>query len=158
MVDNTMTAPRQSRMHSKNFGQEEFKFRTWSAVLEETQTLEDALNPRFWIDQASQLMGFDKTNVMGRGDTIIVRKHDMTERWVLQVVEIGTGFIKAVLIAEGGLKDPVLPEASPLEWKWNAGRKAYDVIRKDGFVLSSGHQTKDAAKAWIMDHTKAMAA
>lgn len=150
--------PRISRMHGKNFGQAAFRYNEWSADLDENQTLEDALQPRFWVDQASTLMGFDKVNPKGRGDLIHIRKLDTGLYAKLLVVEIGAGYVKTVVVERAEAPSVALPEASPLEWKWNAGRKAFDVIRKDGFVLSSGHQTKAAAKAWIDDHTKAMAA
>lgn len=151
-------APRQSRMHGKNFGQAAFRYNEWSADLDEHQTLEEVLLPRFWVDQAALLMGFDKGNPKGRGDLIHIRKLDTGLYAKLLVVEIGTGYVKTVVVEKAEAPTVVLPDASPLEWKWNAGRKAFDVVRKDGFVLSTGHQTKAAAKDWIDTHTKAMAA
>lgn len=155
-----MTEPtaRMSRMSGKNFGQAAFRYNEWSADLDENQTLEDVMNPRFWVDQAALLMGFDKANPKGRGDIIHVRKLDASLYCKLFVIEIGVGYIKAIPIEGAQAKAPELAEDAPLNWKWNASRKAFDVVRKDGFVLSSGHQTKAAAKEWIDQHSKAMAA
>lgn len=148
-----------ARMLTKNFGVSSYRYNRWSADLDETQTLEDALQPRFWIDQSALLMGHDKANPKGRGDIIEVRKPDTGLYAELLVMEIGIGFIKVQLIARAEGKDPPIPENSPLTPKWNPGKRAHDVIRKDtNQVMASGFQSKEAAAQWIVDHLKAMAA
>lgn len=156
-----MTEPtaRMSRMMGKNFGAATYRYNQWDADLDEEQTIEDALNPRFWVDQAAVMMGHDKTNPKGRGDLIHLRKMDTGLYAKLLVTEIGAGYIKVIVVEGAQPKEPALPASSPLTTKWNAGRKVHEVIRDaDKVVLSTGFQTKQAAIDWITDHTAKMAA
>lgn len=159
IVPTAPAPPRMSRMSTKNFAGAAFRYNEWAADLDENQEMDDVFNPRFWVDQAATLMGFDKTQPKGLMDIIHVRKRDAMQYAKLMVVEIGAGYIKTVLIEAAAARPVTLPETSALAIKWNPARKAHDVIRRaDNVVLSGGYQTKDAAKAWIDQHTKAMAA
>jgi hypothetical protein len=156
-----MTEPtaRMSRMTGKNFGPATYRYNQWDADLDENQTIEDALNPRFWVDQAGTLMGHDKGNPKGRGDLIHLRKMDTGMYVKLLVTEIGPGYVKVIVVEGAQPKEPEMPESSPLTTKWNVGRRVHEVVRKiDGGVLSTGHQTKQGAIDWITEHTKQMAA
>lgn len=134
-------------------------FNRWSAVLTEQQTLEDAMDPTFWADHVAKIMGFDKTNPLGRGNIIEVRKLDTGLYAELLIVEIGIGFVRTVLVRSAEPETVDIPESSPLAARWNAGAKSFDVIRKaDSQIMRAGFQTKASAAAWIADHVKAMAA
>lgn len=149
---------RPQRLLNNAFGVESFKFNRWSAVLTETQTLDDALRPEFFAEQSSTIMGHNPGAPSGRGDIIIVRKPDTNGYWELHIDEIGKGFIKTTLKADVKREPVEIPEGG-LTTKWNVGRLCHEVIRKDtGAVMFTGFQTKPAAVQWITDHLKAMAA
>lgn len=151
-------APRQ-RMLTKHFGLAEMKFRRWSAELTEAQSLDDAMNPTFWVEQASQLMGHDKANPKGRGDIIEVRKLDTGLYAELLVTEISPAFVRVELVRKAEPVIATIPDDCPLSTRWNVGNRTHEVIRRgDGAVMARGHQTKASAAAWIADHLKAMAA
>jgi hypothetical protein len=106
--------------------------------------------PTFWAAQAEKIMGHDKLKPKGRGDIIEVRKPDSGLYAELLVTEIGTGFIKTVLVRSAEPPAVEVPEGRPLATKWNAGTKMHDVVRKtDNQVMRAGFQTKAAAAAWI---------
>ena len=156
-----MTEPTkiQQKMLDKDFGVASFKFNRWSAELGELQTIDDALQPRFWAGQADKIMGHDKTKPKGRGDIIEVRQHSTGLYAELLVTEVGTGFIKTILLRQGQPKDVTIPEGSPLTTRWNVGKRCHEVIRvSDKLLMASDFQTKASAAAWIGDHMKAMAA
>lgn len=148
------------RARTGNFGPSGFKFTVWSYELQETDTQEDTLDPRFWRDVAAAVMGVDKINPNGRGNEIRCWKPDTSHLFYLVIVEIGPGYIKTKLIRDAGAEAvKPLPENSPLSVKWNPGKKSHDVIRAgDNTVLKAGFQTKQAAAEWIADHLKSMAA
>lgn len=147
------------RLQSKNFGVASFKFNRWSAELEESQTLDDALRPEFWAEQSSVLMGHDPAKPSGRGDIIEIRQLNTGLFVELIVREIGKGYVKCEVLRRQEPEAVAVPDSSPLGTKWNPGTKTFAVIRKDnGAVMSSGHQTKPAALEWIANHLKAMAA
>lgn len=151
--------PARRQAFAKEFALESFRFNTWSAELDETQTLADALDPRFWAHQAAKIMGQDKSNPRGRGDLIIVRKADTSLYAKLLVVEVGAGFIKVELVEKAEPAVVELADKSPLATRWNAGKKSHDVIRaSDKAVMAGGFQTKASAAKWIEDHIAAMAA
>ena len=154
-----MAEPTKRRASMRNFGLTSFKFNRWSVELPEEHELEHALEPSFWVDIASQVMGHDKANPKGRGDVIEVRKLDTGLYAELIITEVGNGFLKVRQL----LRDqPVIPEIAedcPLKTKWNVGKRMHDVIRAaDGQVMASGFQSKDKAIAWIEDHLRKMAA
>lgn len=151
--------PIKRRMLSKSFGVASFKFNRWSAELDETQSLEDALEERFWSDQSAQIMGHDKTNPKGRGDIIEIRKLDTGLFAELLVTAIGAGFVRVSLLRKQEPAAVAIPEGVPFTTKWNVGRRGHEVIRKgDNAVMAGPFQTKDEAAAWIVTHMKAMAA
>lgn len=150
--------PIKQRMNAKNFGLNigGFKRNRWFAELEEKQTLDDALDPTFWVAQADEIM---RPAHKGLGDIIEIHKPDTGLYAELKVSETGKGFVKAVVVREAKPEEVVLPENSALTTKWNVGARSHDVIRAaDKQVLASGFQTKAAAAVWIADHLKKMAA
>jgi len=155
MADNS---PKRRLMDSR-FAVASFRYNRWSADLDETQTLEDALEPSFWSSAVDKIMGHDKLNPKGIGDIIEVRKRDTALFAELMVLEVGPGFIKVDLIRK--YEPPAVPviEDAPFTTKWNVGRRAHEVIRKgDHQVMASGFQSKDGAAAWIAKHMTAIAA
>ena len=152
------TIPIARKLLNKNFGVETFKFNRWSAELDETQTLDDAMRPEFFAEQAALLMGHTLNTPKGVGDIIVVRKLDTGDYWELIVREIGKGYIKTQLIAECKPVAVAVPEGA-LTTKWNVGKLQHEVIRKDNkTVMASGFQTKEKAAQWIAEHLRAMAA
>ena len=148
-----------ARALDRSFGLVEFKFRRWSVELEENQTLDDTLDPKFWTNQAAKIMGHTENDPKGRGDIIEVRKMDSGLYAELFVTEVGKGFIKVVLVRAAEAPKVDVPEGSPLTTKWNVGKRSHDVVRvSDNQVMATGFQTKPSAVSWINDHMKAMAA
>lgn len=147
------------RLRSSSFGIATFKSNTWRAILDETQTLDDAMDPTFWVDQAGAIMGHDVANPGGRGDLIQIWKADTSQFLEVIVTAIGKGFVKVAALRAYEPKDVAEPVTSPLTTKWNVGKRAHDVVRKaDNTVMQGGFQNKDEAVAWIENHIKAMAA
>ena len=145
------------RMTSKYFQRSDFAYTRWSADLQEGQTLEHALEPRFWIDQAEKLMGHDKLKPKGVGDIIELRQPSTGLYVELIVTEVGTGFIKVKPIRAFEPPKIEIPDDVPFKTKWNVGAKKHEVLRRADNVLMQGDfQTKEAAVAWITQHMAAM--
>lgn len=149
--------PVQKRMLPKSFRLNVggFVYNTWSAILDEDQSLDDTLDPPFWASQAEQIMAPPHKGVL---DIIEVRKPSDSLYAKLLIVETRKGFVRAVKIEQAQLEAPDLPDAG-LTTRWNPGKQCHEVIRaKDRVVMASGFQNKQAAAAWIVDHTTAVAA
>ena len=146
----------------KNFGLNVggLMFNEWGYRLQENETAADADNPSFWSGQAEKIMGHDKANPKGRGDTICLRKLDTGEHWKLLIIEIGKGFVRTRPIEQSTATAVNIPDDSPLTTRWNVGRRMHQVIRKnDGEVMhAEGFQSKEAAAEWIDKHRTAMKA
>lgn len=154
-----MAEPIKRRASMRNFGMTSFKFNRWSVELPEEHSLEDALEPSFWVDIAGQVIGHDPANPKGRGDVIEVRKLDTGLYAELIITEVGRGFLKVRQLLRDQPDVPEVAENSPLIVKWNPGRKCHEVKRAaDGQLMQSGFQTKANAIAWIEDHLNKMAA
>ena len=149
--------PQPVRVNDRNFGLAEHKFRRWSAELTEEQTLEQAMKPEFWANQAAKIMGHDPANPLGRGDIIEVRKPDTGLYAELIVRAIGQGYVRCEVIRAQEPDVVEAPKDSPLKVKWNVGKRMFDVVRDDGTIMARDFQTKDAAVAWINDHLGKMA-
>lgn len=150
-------APVKQRLLDKNFAVASFVFNRWSAVLEEGQGIEDALDPSFWASQSGKIMGHDKAK--GRGDIIEVRKLSTGLYAELLVTEVGAGWIKVEKLRMYEPEAIAIPDRSALTTRWNDGKKCHEVVRKaDGYIMSGGFQSKQTAAKWIDDHTKALAA
>lgn len=147
------------RILDKNFGVASFRYNRWSADLDESQTLDDALVPEFWANSADKIMGHDKANPKGRGDIIEVRKLDTGLYAELIVMEVGRGYVVTRLIRTYEPPAATTVANAPLDVRWNAGKKTHEVFRvSDKQLMSGGFQTREKAQAWIADHMKAMAA
>lgn len=152
-------APTAHRMRDNNFEVASFRYNRWSADLEENQTLQHALDPKFWAGQAPKVMGHDKNRPRGRGDIIEVRKLDSGLYAELLVLEVRENLIHVQLLRQIEPKALDLPVDTPLETRWNLGKKQHEVVRKtDKVVMAGPFPTKNAAHEWIVDHMKAMAA
>lgn len=153
------TAPLKRRLMERQAAVSTFKYNTWAVDLDEGQTLDDVLDSHFWAAIADKIMGQDKTNPRGWGDLIQIRKRDTEQFLEVMVVSVGKGFVKVVPLRAYEPKDVSEPENSPLETRWNPGKKCREVVRKsDKMLMASNFQTKEEAVAWIADHVKAMAA
>lgn len=151
-----MTEPtKAAKLADRNFGVASFKFNRWSAELDETQTLDDALLPAFWANLSAQIMGHDKTR--GRGDIIEVRKRDTGLYAELIVTEIGPGYVKVEPIRAYEPKVTEVPDDVPFITRWNVGKRLHEVLRKaDNQVMTGGFQSKEKAVEWIADHMAKM--
>lgn len=146
-----------TKMPDKNFGVGSFKFNRWSAELDESQTLQDALEPTFFAGLAGQITGHDKEGRKGRGDIIEVRKTDSGLFAELIITEVAPGIVRTKLLRNQEPVVPEVPEDAPLTTRWNPGKKVHEVIRRsDKQVMAGDFQTKDNAVAWIADHIKTM--
>lgn len=139
---------KKQKFSARDFGVATFKRNEWRLDLTEAHALSDVENSRLWGD----LLG-----KMNRGDTVEAYKPDSGEWARFVVAEAGQGFIKFGKI-EGYTPPEVKVPDGALNIRWNVGKRAFDVIRPDGFVMSAGHQTKATAVAWIEEHNKKMAA
>jgi hypothetical protein len=149
----------QRRLLDRNFGLEEYEFRTWSVKLEEDQTVDLLSDPRFFASVAVKIAGPDSANPQGIGDIVRVRKRATGELWEFAIIASGHTFIRLWPIKECLPPQPQVAEDSPLAFKYNSGKKNFDVIRVvDKVVTASGFQNKADAVAWIENHTKAMTA
>lgn len=134
----------------------------WSAALEDSQSLEDALNPAFWSHNARFMRAGDMIRLIPeRGDYYAQ----------LIVINAGKAFAQVKLLAyvpllpgaEGYEEDTSvpLPLEMPLiddlyvDWKGPAVR--YSVIRRtDGERIRDHFQTKEEAEQWMRDHVGAL--
>lgn len=158
-VPRAAPTPISKRMTDKSFGVASFKYNRYSADLDETQTIEDALDENFWAHVADKIMGQDKANPRGIGDIIEIRKRDTAFYAEVIIVGIGKGFVKVHPLRAYAPADVAEADNSPLTTRWNPGRRCHEVIRKaDKTFMHGGFQTKADAVAWIADHVKAMAA
>lgn len=138
------------KFSQRDFGVSSFKRNEWHLTLQEAQTMDDVSNPRLWSDILGK---------QARGDTVEAFKPDTSEYAKFVVVEVGTSFIRLGKIEGFTPVAVTIADASPLQTKWNVGKRAHDVVRKaDNQVMAGGFQTKDQAVAWIDDHMKKMAA
>ena len=154
-----IATPIKHKLLNKNFGVASFKFNRWSASLDESQSLDDALAAHFWAEQSTALMGHDANAPKGRGDIIEIRKLDTGLYAELMVDEIGKGFIKVHVIRTDAPAEVVIPETVPFTTRWNVGKLCHEVVRKmDKQVMASNFQTKARAAEWIAKHMQAMAA
>lgn len=145
------------RLTDRNFGVASFRHNRWAATLDESQTLDDAMDPGFWASQSDKVMGFDKTK--GRGDIIEIRKPDTGLYAELIIAAIGKGYVKTELLMKHEPKVVTVAKGSPLTTRWNVGRNCHEVIREsDKTVMQGGFQSKGEAAGWIAGHLKEMAA
>jgi hypothetical protein len=142
-----------------------FATNIWRADLPETQSFEDCLDPTFWMHVVDKVAGENKAMPRGIGDDVVIFKRDAMSKRTFMITGIGAGFMRLtektserveVTSAEVG-------EASPLQTRWNVGKRGHEVVRIEGngalvTVLAGPYQTKAEAVAWIDDHLKRMAA
>lgn len=136
------------RFSARDFGVAQFKRNEWRLDLTEAHSLSDVENSKLWGDILGKI---------ARGDTVEAFKADTGEWAKFVVAEAGPGFIKVGRVEAFTPAEVEIPDCN-LKVKWNVGKRAFDVIRSDGFVMSGGFQTKATAAAWIEDHLKKMAA
>lgn len=147
----------QERILAKNFRLDVggFAHNVWSAKLEEKQTIEHALDPKFWVDVVDKVRGHDRTK--GPLDIIEVRKASTALYVRLLITEIAVGYIRTVVVEKAQAPVVEVTEGSPLVTRWNAGAQRHEVIRKaDSAVMSTGFQSKASAIEWIDKHNAAM--
>lgn len=148
----------QQRVKPQNFKLDVtgYAFNQWSALLEENQTIEDALEPPFWAGEVDQVM---RAATKGLGDIIVVRKLSESSYAKLLIVETGKGYIRTIKVEEARPPVAEVPENTGLTTRWNVGKSCHEVVRAaDKQMMATGFQTKDKAIAWIVDHTKKVAA
>lgn len=121
----------------------EFAQRVHWLPLLEAHRMSDVENPVNWVHILADIT---------RGDEIKAWKEDTGEYAKFIVLEAGKGHIKLGKIEAFVPEEVSVPDGG-FEPKWNVGKRAFDVRRTaDGYVMSSGFQTKASAVAWITDH------
>lgn len=131
--------------------------------LPEHQSFDDCLDPTFWMHVVTKVAGDNKENLRGVGDKIVVFKRDTMSLREYMISGIGEGFIKLIEAAKyDSPVAPELPATSPLQTRWNVGKRGHEVIREEAAgivtVMAGPFQTKPEAVGWINDHLKKMAA
>jgi hypothetical protein len=142
-----------------------FATNVWRVDLPEDQSFDDCLDPNFWMHVVDKVAGDPKNNPRGVGDDIIVFKRDAMAKRSYMISGIGDGFIKLIERAGERIEAapaPELKEESPLQTRWNVGKRGHEVVREEApgqvTVLAGPFQTKNEAVEWIGDHLQKMAA
>lgn len=135
------------------FGGAEFCYATFSATLPEGHTIEDVLQPEYWVHVAGKLGKNTYTNEPDKTGAIIEIRtvdHAFYARLYVRAVQ-ERGLI--VQLIEG----PVLlgqkqVTSAGYETSWNVGKRGFDIIRKSDRAIvadASKIKTKEQAQAWI---------
>jgi hypothetical protein len=142
-----------------------FATNIWRVDLPETQSFDDCLDPSFWMHVVDKVAGDNKVNPRGIGDDVVVFKRDAMAKRTYMITGIGAGFIRLIEKTNERVEAPSadVDEASPLQTRWNVGKRGHEVVRIEGngalvTVLAGPFQTKAEAVAWIEDHLAKMAA
>lgn len=138
-----------------------FVNRTWSIILEDGSKPQDLERPGFWAHVAMKLTRRDEIRFWANDGSFygqaVVRATGRLEAVVAltQVVDFKTGAV-------------VQMKARDYEVAFSGEKSMWCVYRlkqgrdgglvKDGGPIKAGFQTEDAAKAWLADHVKAIAA
>jgi hypothetical protein len=137
----------------------------WRADLPESQSFDDCLDPTFWMHVVDKVAGDNKANLRGIGDDVVIFKRDEMSKRTYMITGIGAGFIRLTekKSERVEVETAEVSEASPLQTRWNVGKRGHEVVRTEGngafvTVLAGPYQTKAEAVAWINDHLAKMAA
>lgn len=117
-------------------------------------TVEDMKEPGYWAHVGHQLKPFDR---------IEARAEDGSWFAELLVRSAGRGWAQVAVLAHyelGGETMQGLPSrASEYKVEWGGPHHKHRVVRvSDGNVMKHGFESADAARAWLADHLKALAA
>lgn len=126
----------------------------WQIELDQSETLETALQPSFWAHVARRLRPLAE---------IIVYPHDFSWRAVLLVRSASPLEARVVVLHHVDLvkADQKAREAAPadkLSATWRTPILKYCVVKADKTVVESGFETKEEAEAWIRDPKPRVAA
>lgn len=152
-----LKTPMSPKILDRDFGLEETFNRRWAVNLNPQQSLDDVMRPEFFAHVTGKVRGHDKKS--GIGDILVVRQVNTGLYAELIITEIGDTFLhcKPLRMVEPEKID--IPDEVPFTTRWNVGLRCHEVLRKmDNAVMAGDFQTRTAAKAWIDNHMKAMAA
>lgn len=91
------------------------------------------------------------------GDLIEVRTHDHTFFGTLYCRATGPGWAECVWLKYQFPLGPDVrwPKDAPLQYRWNKGKRFYEVYRAaDGVTLSQGYLLREMAVEWMREHIK----
>lgn len=144
----TQLAPRRMQLA-------EHAFVTWHVTSEAGTPVEALLDPKYWANAVH-------SHPINRGHRIEVDCEDGSYTATLFVREVGRLFAKVTLLSKTMLgasdaADAVEVDGYTLKYrgtimKWTVTRIA------DKKTVSEGHENKDAARDWLREHLKALAA
>lgn len=129
----------------------EYERTVYVATAEKGHTKEDILSPDYWAHAANKLKPYDRIEV----------RHDEGEYFCeLLVTQVGRGWAKVVELSYKELSKsealPTIPE--PYEVVWKGPHRKWAVIRKaDGEYISEGHDDRNKAHNWLVEHLKVAA-
>lgn len=143
--------PTVRQTHSGRFQLAEHIIQGWAVMVEDKTTIEDVLKPEFFAHVARALRPFAKISVLADDGTwyaeLLVKSAG--SNWAnvvpLQIVDL-RGVAAAVVPADAyavGFGGP--------HHKWRVIRNS------DSELVSKGHESEALAKAWLVDHLKALA-
>lgn len=118
----------------------------------EGETLDDALNPAFWVHVAQYFKP---------GFRVTIMAHDYTWTAELMCRGVADKSVKMGLVSQAtfGTKESILDDASPLIVKWAGPHAKWRVERaSDSEVVKAGFDIKEDAEAWAAAHVSDMAA
>lgn len=158
--------PEKQRLLPLNFLVMEYGYSRYVAKLTKDQTLEDALDPSFWIHIAEKFKADPANGRKGlrRGDIVRLWQTSTGLRGEVTIMEASAGRIIVDLDWVVKPEEVEIPADSPLQLRWTErrdGEGVWEVVRKTDVAfapLASGFQMKAAAARWIVQHIAAMAA
>lgn len=123
----------------------------WAISPEAGSTIEDIMRPEYTANIAAQLKRWDVVEVRPDDETyyaeLLVKTAERTGAtfWLIQFCELAT-------------KAPAAEPSEPFVIGWGGPHQKHRVIRKaDNEVLKHGFSSAEEARAWAVEHAKALA-
>lgn len=149
--------PRQ--LKAASFGESEYAYSKFSAVLPVGWTVEDALKPEFWVHVAGKLGKNELTGAQDRAGGIIeLRTVDHAFYAQLYIRAVQERGLIVQLMGEPVYFGPREVKSAAYKERWNVGARGYDIIREsDNEIVAhaSKIKTKEQVQAWIDEAMKA---
>jgi hypothetical protein len=132
-----------NRLHSSAIGQLEYVTRVFRVVAPDSHTLDDMLDPVYWVGVASlfEKLPFPRIEVINASGTLFTE---------FLVLASGKGTAKVALLRQipldrepAGSADEFNVEFKGPQRKWSIIRKSNNAYEKEGFA------SKDDAKDWL---------
>lgn len=140
------------KLNINDLQEAQYAYGRFSVTIDPEWSLADVLKPEFWSN-VSHRFAFDKVTQTSsqRGAIIDVRKEDNSLYAELYVVDADKTSLTVELLRkyEFGKKLNTV-ESTQYESRWNAGKKAYQVIRNSDREVVEQFKSKADALDWIV--------